>query len=609
MADIEKLPLLLENMDLLKEDNKHALDLFNNIIMQLENQDEVMNSIDLCQCAKDVAAFLGCGLLEVETKAAETLAELCKTEPPRSVLSNNDVIAPLIQMLSSPSKEAKSQACRAIGNICFDNNDGRTCVFENNGLSEIVEVLKASARSNSEMLRTNAAGCLLNVIMAQEQIYPKVIEMGVMEVLCDLLTFGVGSKQAEETAIHIYVILGLLTDTGSGNIYLSEKLCELTVKVLAESTNGELSELCVELLHSQAENDDVRLHLAKAGLCELLIELLEKHGRLADDDETRNLLKMACDLIVIILNGDASMEIAYGNGRGRVFEGLLQWLDSPDDDLQVTAVLSMANFARTDMHCIQMVNQGVSQKLLKLLEQNNSSDSKIRLQHALLSALRNLVIPGPNKGAVLQQGLLQALYPMFSIPTFPVVFKLLGTLRMVIDGQPEAASELGNREDIVMKLVEWCTIDDHPGVQGEANRLLAWIIKNSRDRDVIGKMVSCGTVECLVRMSQAEHTVMQAEAFLALNLMTAMRGQDAEGPLLKADVGNSIATFLQANTPPREVFHNLLAFVGQLANSSEMRKHLRDAEVPKALYSCVLSDALADLRDQVSRLTTLIDAG
>lgn len=49
--------------------------------------------------------------------------------------------------------------------------------------------------------------------------------------------------------------------------------------------------------------DDVQLHLAKAGLCELLIELLEKHGRLADDDETRNLLKMACDLIVLILNG------------------------------------------------------------------------------------------------------------------------------------------------------------------------------------------------------------------------------------------------------------------------------------------------------------------
>lgn len=38
--------------------------------------------------------------------------------------------------------------------------------------------------------------------------------MGVMEILCDLLTYGIGTKQEEETAVHIYVILGLLTDTG-----------------------------------------------------------------------------------------------------------------------------------------------------------------------------------------------------------------------------------------------------------------------------------------------------------------------------------------------------------------------------------------------------------
>lgn len=76
----------------------------------------------MCQCAKDVAAFLGCGILDVEIKAAETLAEICKTEPPRAELTSNAVIAPLVQMLSSSSKEAKNQACRAIGNICFDNS-------------------------------------------------------------------------------------------------------------------------------------------------------------------------------------------------------------------------------------------------------------------------------------------------------------------------------------------------------------------------------------------------------------------------------------------------------------------------------------------------------
>ena len=47
------------------------------------------------------------------------------------------------------------------------------------------------------------------------------------------------------------------------------------------------------------------------------------------------------------------------------------------------------------------------------------------------------MIPSQNKAVVLEDGLVDIVYPMLAIPTFPVVFKLLGTLRMVIDGQGE----------------------------------------------------------------------------------------------------------------------------------------------------------------------------
>jgi len=42
----------------------------------------------------------------------------------------------------------------------------------------------------------------------------------------------------------------------------------------------------------------------------------------------------------------------------------------------------------SDKHCIQMVEAGVSKKLLVLVEKNNTPSGDIRLQHALLSALR-----------------------------------------------------------------------------------------------------------------------------------------------------------------------------------------------------------------------------
>lgn len=54
-----------------------------------------------------------------------------------------------------------------------------------------------------------------------------------------------------------------------------------------------------------------------------------------------------------------------------------------------------------------------------------------------LSALRNLVIPKQNKISVIEAGLVETILPMLEIHQPPVVFKLLGTLRMTVDGQGE----------------------------------------------------------------------------------------------------------------------------------------------------------------------------
>jgi hypothetical protein len=77
--------------------------------------------LDIPKYAKEVSMGLGCGIIEIEIKVTETLAELCKNESARPVLSNNETIIPIIKLLSSTT-EAQIQACRAIGNICYDNS-------------------------------------------------------------------------------------------------------------------------------------------------------------------------------------------------------------------------------------------------------------------------------------------------------------------------------------------------------------------------------------------------------------------------------------------------------------------------------------------------------
>ena len=129
------------------------------------------------------------------------------------------------------------------------------------------------------------------------------------------------------------------------------------------------------------------------------------------------------------------MNLLYENSNGLVYKKLVEWLDNSNEDLQVAAILAMGNFASTDAHCQLMVEQGIHRKLLQLLREDSKKNCGIRFQHAALSALRNLVIPTSNKAIVLADGLVDVLYPMLDIPTFPVVFKLLGTLRIVIQGQ------------------------------------------------------------------------------------------------------------------------------------------------------------------------------
>ena len=66
----------------------------------------------------------------------------------------------------------------------------------------------------------------------------------------------------------------------------------------------------------------------------------------------------------------------------------------------------------------------------------------------------------------------------------PVIFKLLATLRLAVDGSQEAAGLIGKKRGHVAKLVEWGT-SDAQALRSEAARLLAALIKHSKSEEVI----------------------------------------------------------------------------------------------------------------------------
>lgn len=288
-----------------------------------------------------------------------------------------------------------------------------------------------------------------------------------------------------------------------------------------------------------------------------------------------------------------------------LLKGMEDWLDSYDVELLTTGVLALGNFARTDSHCIYMVEKKIVHKLLSILAKNNGTEHQMTLQHALLSTLKNIVIPKPNKAAFIEAGLVDIILPMLEIHQAPVVFKLLGTLRMTVDGQAKLASELLQNEKLVKQLVHWSQTSEFTGVLGESLRLMAWLIKHAyyqqKDSDSVTLddtglrtfVAIDGAVASMVGMLASTHLVMQNEALIALTILTTIfhnkttdGGSNLDQLLVQSNVGAKLAEQITLNgeSMTKEIVENLQTFVKQLHSSSDaLVAHLREHNIDELL--------------------------
>lgn len=236
----------------------------------------------------------------------------------------------------------------------------------------------------------------------------------------------------------------------------------------------------------------------------------------------------------------------------------------------------------------------------------------MRLQHALLSTLRNLVIPKPNKRAIIEAGLVQTIIPMLAIHQPPVVFKLLGTLRMTVDGQEQLANELLCNRQLIEQLVHWSKSSDFASVTGESLRLMAWLIKHAyfqknvlpkgttndsstmpsppppmNEQNLVSFVQTAGAVDCMVNMLTSQHLVMQNEALIALCIMAAILGarSELEELLVACHLGQKLGEFIgkSADTMTKEIVENLQTFMTLLRRSERLVEHLNAHNIDELL--------------------------
>ncbi|XP_047515707.1 rap1 GTPase-GDP dissociation stimulator 1-B [Pieris napi] len=548
----------------------------------------------------------------------QAVSELAKCEQKRETYAQIEIIKPILNILSKDLCMDKfdlvKQSLRALGNLCCDCDTSRNIVLQNDGVL-ILNTLLGNTIVNIafDELKILICKALMNFAIGGKEFSNSLEKFTIEHVKKILLSELIKEDMNDDLISTVLLILSVINDNAPEFLFADD--VNLTVlNVLKETTNVDISELALEHLHSQVrEHDSVKTLLAREGgvqlVCSRLEQLIQRHevGDLnADGSQVEVIVKQACYLIILILTGDEAMPILYKDGVGEVYLTMVKWLDSPNHHLLGTALLAIGNFARQDEYCIQMMTDKIFDKLLDIFEVYHILSTKEKdtipidkstlnqIQHAALSAVRNLSVPVVNKRLASAQGkaaplLLKALP---SVEDHHVAYKLMAALRMLVDGQESVARLTISDRAALEAIARWGGAGQHAGAAGEAPRLLAWSVRHVNAR--AGLIQAKGCLQNIVDMLIAPHSVMQNEAILALTLLAIeILNEDPReafvDQLLAAEIGKHISVLMETNCAkiPVEVAENLLAFLDVTSKCPKILTDYRLTKVNNALEKLV----------------------
>ncbi|KFZ66342.1 Rap1 GTPase-GDP dissociation stimulator 1, partial [Podiceps cristatus] len=500
-------------------------------------------------------------------KAAQVLSEIAKNDEMKKPCIEADLVLTLIPLLESTDQEMLLHAGRAIGRICYDNRD------------------------------------------LQEEL----VKVGVITSLVRILT----DYAESEPLVHVDLLaLCNLADLDTAKEALSKtKVAEQLVKQLRRAENHERLEIVFEVLQALAENDALKVQLVEAGVQEVLSEILLRLRGSSQAEDTC-VVKAASDLIVSLLLG----EVFFAKGCSNISQNVGTCITSKHMQLQrreqqLLLILQKNGKVGHSLHfkdrkvpvygnCVRMVQLGVIHQLLDLLEKHVESGD-ISVQHAALSALRNLAIPVVNKVQMLEEGVAERIQALLRSEMPPVQFKLLGTLRMLADVQADAAEILGQDPMLLNRLVQWCNANEHTGVRGEANRLLASILRHNRSQEVVKAIQEAQGVKHLVSMTTSEHAAMQNEALNALAIASAIDLETLEGTFKEAQLVQSLHKLLQDDNTSPEVKYNSMGLLCSLLNSGDLRQEIEEDKIKETLEQLCSHSNANVVKEAVTTLQVL----
>lgn len=274
----------------------------------LDASAEVLTALDIKDRFLDI--LLNKNTPSINLLVVKCIAEATKSGEQRTKFSNSDILEKLMDMLdvavTKRDMELTSQLCRALGNIFYSNDDSRNIIFHHDGgqiLIKLFDVANDEIKASDELqsFSKNRSGVMSNYLLGNEELSQRAIELKITDKIKARIDDAL-TPYNDTILEHLLPILSILTEQVSDLIF-SADILTCIVKIFKNSVNSDVVESCLELFQCQAENDDIKLLLAKEGICEHIFESLEKYKNYIGNVEARSLVKLSCDLIVLILTG------------------------------------------------------------------------------------------------------------------------------------------------------------------------------------------------------------------------------------------------------------------------------------------------------------------
>ncbi|KAI9331968.1 armadillo-type protein [Obelidium mucronatum] len=471
------------------------------------------------------------------SKAARLVAEIAKCEETRKPLMEAGLLRPLAALLhaantNTADTELAVQILRALGNMCYDNEDNRDALLDiPNGIQAVASCLD----SDDTRLLQIACGALLNISMDNESVQVQAIAADGVKRLLRIVKLSTNEnsdpKYASLASSSISALSNLLeVEPGIKDLLAQDGLVSffhiLKMKhqiLMNQSVDKdsfinalEILDTVVTALELVGENDTVQRVIVSQDLLGILLDFVDHRPTYVlpepEEDEDSHpsyieIRKRISRIVTLVTMNDSNMTDIPKHAD--VMARFKQWMtlglhtgkELEEDEIRMSGALCMGNLSRSDEACAALINQhGVAVALLALLGLEvervkagtlamaeggdgaqlavNDIKSCVKVVHAVVGAFKNLTIAVADRKSLGALGIIKPIASLLDIEVMkPVHFGCIGVLKNLCSGS-------GNGLDVTsedQKAAKLSAASITPQSKTPLNKLIKYIWKATGD--------------------------------------------------------------------------------------------------------------------------------